>query len=107
MTVAVFALFMSLLIGCLIFGIDIEWAMLIGLLLFFGLGLKRGYSAKTLLDLAWKKGKQSMHVNLIMVLVGGITGLWRASGTIAYCIYHGIRFITPEVFVLLCFLIWV
>lgn len=105
MTVAVFVLFMALLLGCLIFGIDIEWAVLIGLFMFFGLGLSRGYGAKELMKLAWGKGKQSMHVNLIMVLVGGITGLWRASGTIAYCIYHGIRFITPELFVLIAFLI--
>jgi len=105
MTVAVFALFMALLLGCLIAGIDIEWAVLVGLFMFFGLGLSRGYKAGMLVKLAWEKGKQSMHVNLIMVLVGGITGLWRASGTIAYCIYHGIRFITPELFIFLCFLI--
>jgi len=105
MTIAVFVLFMALLVGCLITGIDIGWALLIGLGLFFALGLKRGYAPKTLIKLAWDKGMQSMHVNLIMVLVGCITGLWRASGTIAYCIYYGIQFITPELFLLLSFLI--
>ena len=34
MTIAVFVLFMALLVGCLITGIDIGWALLIGLGLF-------------------------------------------------------------------------
>ena len=105
MTIAVFAVFLALLLGCLVIGIDIEWALLIGLFMFFFLGLKRGYEPRTLIKLAWDKGMQSMHVNLIMLLVGCITGLWRASGTIAYCIYYGIRFITPELFLFLSFLI--
>jgi len=105
MTFAIFVVFLVILLTCLITGIDIGWALSVGLVLFFLMGLQRGYDAKTLVGLALNKGKQSMIVNVIMFLVGGLTGLWRASGTIAFCIYHGIRFIRPEIFLLLCFVI--
>ena len=55
--------------------------------------------------MAWEKGRQSLLVLRILFLIGAITGLWRSSGTIAYCIYHGVRLITPGLFLFIAFLL--
>ena len=43
-----FVLFLSAVVACLAAGQNLIWALLVGLGLFFGLGLRRGYSARTL-----------------------------------------------------------
>lgn len=44
-------------------------------------------------------------VQRIMVLIGLLTALWRASGTIAFFVHTGTRLITPHSFVLVAFLL--
>ena len=105
MTLAVFLLFLGALALCLAMGWFVGWALLAGLALFFALGRKKGYSAGALWAMALEKAKKSLVVVTVMLLVGAITGLWRASGTITYCIHHGMRLITPPLFLLIAFLI--
>ena len=77
------------------------------LVLFFALGLRRGYGAKALVKMAWSKMPKSMIVLRILFFIGLLTGLWRSCGTIAFFIYHGIRVITPSLFILVAFLLTV
>lgn len=53
--------------------------------------------------------KDSLHDSFIVIgillLIGCLTGLWRASGTIAYFISLGISMIPPSVFILAAFLL--
>lgn len=44
-------------------------------------------------------------VIVIYMLIGAITALWRSAGTIAFFIYHGLRIITPQLFLLVTFLL--
>ena len=105
MTIGVFLTFLGVLLLCIVKGWFVGWALLAGLALFFALGLRRGCPAKTMCIIAIGKAKKSGIVITVMLLVGAITGLWRASGTITYCIHHGMRLITPPLFLLLAFLI--
>ena len=103
MTIVVFSVFLAALIACLVMGWPVAWALMAGLALFFLLGLSRGHEAKVLLRMALIRGNKTAVVIIIMLLIGAITGLWRASGTIAYCIHYGVRLITPSLFLLLTF----
>ena len=102
-----FVLFLAAMLLCLMKGFSLAWALFFALILFFGLGLKRGYSAKALAGMAWSKMPKSMIVLRILFFIGLLTGLWRSCGTIAFFIYHGIRIITPQFFILVAFLLTV
>lgn len=103
--VIAFALFLAAMLFCLIRDYALYWALAFALLLFFGVGLKRGYTAGALARMAWSKMPKTMIVLRIIFLIGILTGLWRSCGTIAFCIYYGVRAIPPSLFVLLAFLL--
>lgn len=105
MALAVFLIFLGVLLLCVVRGWFVGWALLAGLALFFALGLRRGCPVGDLWAMALEKAKKSGIVITVMLLVGAVTGLWRASGTITYCIHHGMRLIRPPLFLLLAFLI--
>lgn len=102
-----FVLFLAAMLFCLVQGHSLAWALLFALLLFFLLGCRRGYSVRALVRMAWSKMPKSFIVLRILFLIGLLTGLWRSCGTIAFFIYHGIRMITPQLFVLVAFLLTV
>ena len=105
--VVCFALFLAAMLFCLVKDFSLAWALLFALVLFFALGLRCGYGAKALVKMAWSKMPKSMIVLRILFFIGLLTGLWRSCGTIAFFIYHGIRVITPSLFILVAFLLTV
>ena len=62
--VVCFALFLAAMLFCLVKGFSLAWALLFALVLFFALGLRRGYGAKALVKMAWSKMPKSMIVPL-------------------------------------------
>lgn len=103
--VIAFALFLAAMLFCLIRDYALYWALAFALVLFFGVGLRRGYKAGALAKMAWSKMPKTMIVLRIIFLIGILTGLWRSCGTIAFCIYYGVHAIPPSLFVLLAFLL--
>ena len=99
------ALFLAAMLLCIVRGYALYWALAFALALFFAVGLRRGYRAAALAKMAWSKMPKTMIVLRIIFLIGILTGLWRSCGTIAFCIYYGIRAISPQLFVLLAFLL--
>lgn len=100
-----FAIFLAAVVLCLATSHSLIWALLLGLALFFGLGLRRGFSAGVLAAMAWKKGREALIVVPVFLLIGTVTALWRSSGTIAFFLYYGLRGIPPGLFVLMAFLL--
>ena len=100
-----FLLFFAMVAVCLLTGWSVAWALLGGLLLFWVLGKKQGFTHRQLWDMAWAKCKKSLIVVRIIVLIGVITGVWRCGGTIACCIVWGVGLVTPKLFLLLAFLL--
>lgn len=100
-----FVLFLVAVAACLIAGYSLVWAILFGLVVFFALGLRRGYSASALTAMAWKKGKSALIVVPVFLMIGTVTGLWRSCGTISFFLYHGLQGIEPTWFVLMAFLL--
>ena len=97
--------FFALLLLCLFTGQNVSWALLGGLFLFWWYGKRQGYSHRQLWDMAWKELKKGLIVVVVVFLIGIITGLWRASGTIAFCIVRGMELVTPHLFLLMAFLL--
>ncbi len=98
-------IFLSAVAACMVLGISMAWALLAGFFCFFLVGLRRGFSVRELLDMALRGAKTSIAVQCIMALIGLLTALWRASGTIAFFVSVGVELITPHSFVLIAFLL--
>lgn len=97
--------FFAMLLLCLVIGRNVSWALLGGLILFWGYGKRQGYSHRELLEMAWKELKKGLIVVVVVFLIGIITGVWRASGTIAFCIVGGMELVTPNLFLVIAFLL--
>ena len=100
-----FGLFMAGVVVCMVQGISLAWALLLGFVTFFLIGLRRGFSAGALAKMALGGGKTAFVVLRILILIGVLTGIWRAGGTIAYFVAMGLRLITPGSFMLIAFLL--
>ncbi|NMM62732.1 Na+/H+ antiporter NhaC family protein [Clostridium sp. P21] len=86
-------------------GIFVVYPLVIGLILFFVAAVKRGYPAKKVFIMAYRGGKKSIIVIKIFVLIGAITAIWMASGTVSAIVYYGIKLLRPNIFILSAFLI--
>ena len=104
MLIACFVLFLAMVIGCLVTGLSVAWALLGGLILFWILGRRQGFTHRQLWEMAWKKCQKSLIVVEVIFLIGIITGLWRAGGTIAYCIVMGVKLVTPGRYLVVAYL---
>ena len=90
---------------CMVQGFSLAWALLLGFTTFFLIGLRRGFSVGELAKMALGGGKTAFVVLRILILIGVLTGIWRAGGTIAYFVAMGLRLITPNSFMLVAFLL--
>ena len=97
--------FLAGVVTCLVTGWSMLWAVLWGLVLFSCLGLKRGYPARDMAAVAWKKGRESFVVVSVFLIIGIVTALWRSSGTIAFFLYYGLQGIQPQSFLLVAYLL--
>ncbi len=100
-----FALFLGAMIACMITGVSMTFALMLGIVLFGIIGLRRGHTVGALWHMMWGEGRKLVSVLGVFLCIGAITALWRSCGTIAYFIYYGIQIITPPVFVLVAFLL--
>ncbi len=86
-------------------GLPLLGALFIGFLLFAGYALHQGYGIKAVLAMAWEGIWRIRMLLVVFMLIGVLTGLWRASGTIAYIIAGAVSWIRPSIFLLLAFLL--
>jgi NhaC family Na+:H+ antiporter len=101
--IVAFALFLAAVVAAVILGWNLTWAIAFGLAVFSVLGLRRGFSPKALAAMAWKKGKDALIVVPVFLLIGTVTALWRASGTISFFLYYGLSGIPKSWFLLVAF----
>ena len=98
-------LFFAAIVFCLARGFSLAWALLAAFAALFCAGLRRGHRASALWEMAKKNEPKAMIVVRVLCYIGLLTGLWRSAGTIAFFIYHGIRVISPTMFILVAFLL--
>lgn len=100
-----FALFIITMITCLVTDHTMVIALVIGLVGFVSIGIKKGYKIKELTSMGINGIKEATVVIEVMFLIGFITGIWRSAGTITYFVYNGIKLITPNLFIIITFLL--
>lgn len=100
-----FLVFLVCVAACMVLGKSLSWALLAGLVCFALVGLRRGYSVRELSRMAAQEMKTAGKVLRILLLIGLLTALWRAGGTVAFFVRTGVSFITPNTFLLVAFLL--
>ncbi|MCD4712681.1 MAG: Na+/H+ antiporter NhaC family protein [Clostridiales bacterium] len=86
-------------------GIFLGFPLLIGLIIFMYIAWKRGFPIKEILTMSYIGGKKAFVVLKILVLIGALTAIWMAAGTVPVIVYYGIQFMNPKLFILYAFLI--
>lgn len=99
------SLFSLSLIVCLFFNFSVVYALIIGYIIFISYGLIKGYNLKVLVKKSFEGMLTVKNILLVFILIGMITALWRASGTIAFIVYMGSKLISPSILILLTFLL--
>ena len=99
------SLFIVAMIICLALNVSMIYAMVFGLAIFYALGRRMGYKFATLTRMSLRKCAKALIVWRVFFYIGMMTGLWRASGTVAYVIVNCIGIIPPSLFVLASFLL--
>ena len=98
-------LFSVSLILCLLLNFSVVYALIVGYIIFITYGLIKGYDLKVLVKKSFEGVLTVKNILLVFILIGMITALWRASGTIAYIVYMGSKLISPSILILLTFLL--
>ena len=96
--------FASLLLG-LYLHISLLYPLLLGLVGFVLIARLRGHSFLSLSRMLLQGSRQSLIVIRIFVLIGAITAVWRACGTIPYIVYYGIALLNEQFFILSAFIL--
>jgi NhaC family Na+:H+ antiporter len=104
-TLLIFALFFTSLLFSFYKDITIIYPLLGGLVCFAWLAIKQGYSPSAVYKMMRQGAKSALIVLKILLLIGILTAVWRASGTIPYIIYYSIAFISAKYFILSAFLL--
>ena len=97
--------FASILISGIIIGTPLLTSLFIGLALFVGYGLWRGYSAGELAHMALSGVKTVSHVLILFAIIGMLTATWRAAGTIPFITSWSAVLVKPSTIVVTLFLI--
>lgn len=102
--ISLLAIFSVALLIALVAGVPLLYALGFGLLLFGGYGIRRCGLRKTA-EMCWSGMKTTRGILLLFVLLGLLTSLWRACGTIPTIVSYAVELIHPTSFILLSFLL--
>ena len=101
----VLAVFAAALILCIVLDLSVLTALVFGFFLFLGYGLYRQHSLREMLSMAFSGIKTVKNILITFLLIGIITAVWRAGGTIPCIVYHAAGFCDPRAMVLITFLL--
>lgn len=101
----VLCLFCLELLVCVALGWPIVAALLVGLVLFVGWALRQGYGLRTVGGMLWSGIRTAKNVLIVFLLIGVLTALWRACGTVPLLICYAVDLIHPGTLVITSFLL--
>lgn len=100
-----FGVFIAAMITAVITGYSMIIALLIGLAAFLAVGKYRGFTLKSMAEMSKKGVADSIVVIEVMLVIGALTSVWRASGTITIFVYYGMKIIMPPIFLIVTFVL--
>lgn len=101
----VLLIFTAALLGCILWNIPVLLALIFGLVLFSAYALWKKHSPRALWGMILSGVKTVRHILITFLLIGMITAVWRASGTVPFIVYHCAGFFAPRTVVLFTFLL--
>ncbi|MGI6702531.1 MAG: Na+/H+ antiporter NhaC family protein [Clostridia bacterium] len=105
MEIITLSIFCITLIICISINISIIYALLGGVLIFCFYGRAKNIPWMRLANMAVLGIKTVKNILIVFVLIGIMTALWRACGTIPVIISYAVRFVRPDTLVLTTFLL--
>ncbi|MCI8810355.1 MAG: sodium:proton antiporter [Oscillibacter sp.] len=105
MEIAILACFCLCLTACVFSGKSILYALVFGLLLFLVYGKRKGFSWPQLIRMALSGVRTVWKILFIFLLIGALTAVWRAGGTIPLIVCTAAKLIRPSIFYLVVFLL--
>ncbi|MBQ5782180.1 MAG: sodium:proton antiporter [Oscillospiraceae bacterium] len=105
MDIFVIGLFCISLVVCVLFDFSIVYALLFGLCVFLVYGHSKGFNARQLFGMSLVGIKTIKNVMITLLLVGMLTGLWRAGGTLPVIISYAANIINPAYFIVIVFIL--
>lgn len=105
MELLVISLFCMALMLCIVFNISVLYALVTGLILFCIYGHLKGYLIRQIAHMILSGIKTTKNVLIVLVLIGMLTALWRACGTIPVIICYAAKLIQPKTVIILSFIL--
>ena len=102
----VLGIFCAGLLLCVVLRIPILYSLGFGLLLFLFYGKHKGFSWRELAGMTFSGIKTVRNILFSLFLIGIMTALWRAAGTIPYIVSRTAGWMHPAVFLLMVFPPW-
>ena len=100
-----FAFFFIALLSAVSLDISIVYPLALGVACFTMIAVRRGFGWRELGGMMLQGMEKSLIVIKIFVLIGAITAVWRACGTIAFIVYYGMMLLHPQYFLICAFLL--
>ena len=97
------AAFLGGLVVSLVFGFPLVCALLFGLVLFIAYARYLKVSVRKIALLLAVGVKKLKNILIIFTLIGFLTALWRACGTIPFIVFYGMKLISPPFFLVSVF----
>ena len=101
--IVAFAVFIAAMVTCIVTGHSIVLGLAAGFVTFIVAGYFKGFKVKDTLSMAWGSIRETFIVVEIWLMIGLLTGIWRASGTISFFVYYGVLMVRPPLFIILAF----
>ena len=105
METIILLLFVCILLGCVLLDISILYALLLGYILFAVYSFKKGFSFKEIIRMSLEGVKTAKNILITFVLIGILTALWRAGGTIPTIVCYSVKIMQPKLFFVITFLL--
>jgi NhaC family Na+:H+ antiporter len=103
--IAAFAITFLLLVTSVFKGVFLAYPLAAGIMIFFFVALRRGFSGGDLIRMGYAGGRKSLIVVSILMLIGALIPLWMAAGTVPAIVNYGLQLIRPDMFILSAFLL--
>ncbi|HWR40931.1 MAG TPA: Na+/H+ antiporter NhaC family protein [Patescibacteria group bacterium] len=103
--VVAFSVFFAALLSAVSLDMSIVYPLVLGVVCFALIAVRRGFGWVELGRMMLQGMEKSLIVIKIFVLIGAITAVWRACGTIAFIVYYGMIWMHPQYFLLCAFLL--
>ena len=95
----------TLLLFSVVKGYFVAYPLMLSLGIFIIAFSRKGFPITALIAMGLSSSRKSLSVIGILLLIGAVTAVWMAAGTIPALVYYGIQSIHPQYFVLSAFVL--